>query len=51
MLFNTAIDAIRSAEFFAEKSKLVYAIYAADNGFTVRQLTLANGSELEIIKP
>jgi|JI71714BRNA_FD_contig_21_7616252_length_1024_multi_5_in_0_out_0_3 hypothetical protein len=51
MLFNNAIDAIRGAEFFAEKSKLAYAIYAADTGFTVIQLTLANGSELEIIKP
>lgn len=51
MIFTTAIDAIRSASFFVEQSKLAYAIYALGNCFTVKQLTQANGLELEIIKP
>lgn len=51
MIFNTALDAIRGAMFFAEHSKLSYAIYALDNSFTVKQLVQANGLELEIIKP
>ncbi|MCY1440795.1 hypothetical protein D9M71_570820 [compost metagenome] len=51
MIFNNAIDAVRSAVFFAEKSKLTYAIYAFGSGFTIKPLTQANGLELEIIKP
>lgn len=51
MVFNNAIDAVRGAVFFAEQSKLTYAIYAYGSGFTVTRLTQANGLELEIIKP
>jgi len=51
MIFNTAIDAIRSATFLAEQSKLAHAIYAYGTSFTVKQLTEASGLELEIIKP
>lgn len=51
MYFHNALDAIRSCVFFAEKSNLTYAIYAAGRGFTVKQLAQANGCELEIIKP
>lgn len=51
MIYQNAIDAIRSAEFFAAKSKLPYALYAKGKGFIVAQLAQANGLELEIIKP
>lgn len=51
MIYNNAIDAIRSAELFAEKSKLAYALYAKGEGFIVTCLIHANGRELEIIKP
>lgn len=51
MIYHNAIDAIRSAEFFAAKSNLAYALYSAGNGFIVRCLVHANGRELEIIKP
>lgn len=51
MIYHNAIDAIRSAEFFAAKSNLAYALYSAGSGFIVAQLVRSNGRELEIIKP
>ena len=51
MVFTNAVDAIRSAMFFAEHSRLVYAIYASGQNLTVKQLIQANGLELERIKP
>jgi hypothetical protein len=51
MFFHTALEAIRTAEFFALKSKLPYAIYTENAGFIVRLLTQPTGAELETFHP
>ncbi|SIQ99952.1 hypothetical protein [Aquipseudomonas alcaligenes] len=51
MFFSNALEAIRTAEFFALKSKLPYAIYSAGAGFVVQVLTQPTGAELETVRP
>jgi len=51
MFFPSALEAIRTAEFFALKSNLPYAIYSARAGYLVLALTQRTGAELETFYP